>query len=325
MARGLFSQSVCLLTDGRTAIEDVKSVLQAHGFEIVREVPPPKDPVFGGPGLSISFLPAVNGLVAVDVVNQPWPDAMGDPKADAMTFGGWTLGFFGPFTYPGGLARAQKNVFAWEGAGTVCEGYRGFIRLRLSYVFGSDRSAPTLPEHYNPVAELMFLSRMALAILNARGVICYFNPNGEVLRDRASFRKFWDRCTRQSKIPLPLWTNVRFFHFDNEMHDEMLFMDTVGNAQLDVRDIEAVFPAAKCRAADVGYHLLNFTHYLLDLGRDLRTGESVDGPYDKEGSWCIEALDPGFATPPRRVLRIYPKDAREMVYKALTDIGVARA
>jgi hypothetical protein len=321
MPRGFFSQSVCLLTDGRMAIEDVKSVLQAQGFEIVEGVPPPKAPVYGGPSLAISFLPAVNGYVAVDVVNQPWPDAMGDPKTDAMTFGGWAFGFFGPFTYPGGLARAQKFVFSWEGAGTVCEGYRGFIRLRISYVFGSDGNAPILPQHYNPVAELMFLSRMALAILNAPGVICYFNPNGEVLRDRASFRELWDRCIRQSKIPLPLWINIRFFHFD----DELRLMDTVGNAQLDVRDIEAVYPSTKYKAADVEYYLRNATHYLLDLGRELRTGESVDGPYDNEGSWCIEALNLGAVAPPRRILRTYPKDARDMVHKGLIDVGAPRA
>jgi hypothetical protein len=99
--------------------------LQAHGFEIAKEVPPAKDPPFGGPGLTIPFLLAANGYVAVDVVNQPWPDAMGDPKTDAVTFGAWTFGHFGPFTYPGGLARAQQHAFAWEGVCTVCEGHRG--------------------------------------------------------------------------------------------------------------------------------------------------------------------------------------------------------
>jgi hypothetical protein len=77
MARGIFTHIRAYLpTDGRMAIEDVKSVLQAQGFEIVK-VPSPKDPAFGGPGLTISFLPAVSGYVAVDVMNQPWPDAMG--------------------------------------------------------------------------------------------------------------------------------------------------------------------------------------------------------------------------------------------------------
>ena len=37
MPKGLFSQGVALLTDGRTTIADVKSAIQAAGFNVERD------------------------------------------------------------------------------------------------------------------------------------------------------------------------------------------------------------------------------------------------------------------------------------------------
>ena len=68
-----------------------------------------------------------------------------------------------------------------------------------------------MPEDYDPVSEMMFLSRAVMALLKAPGVICYFNPNGEVLRDDEAFCEVWDACIQQQKLPLPLWLNIRFF------------------------------------------------------------------------------------------------------------------
>jgi hypothetical protein len=110
MAKGFFTQGVCLFTDGRLAIEDVKFLLQEQGFDVVKEVPAAQHEVFSGPGLTVAFLPEVNGYVAVDVVNQPWPDLMGDPKSDPLTFGAWTMGHFGPLAFPRGLARAAARL-----------------------------------------------------------------------------------------------------------------------------------------------------------------------------------------------------------------------
>ncbi|MBI1830087.1 MAG: hypothetical protein HYR84_01390 [Planctomycetes bacterium] len=48
-----------------------------------------------------------------------------------------------------------------------------------------------------------------MAVFRAPGVLCYFNPNGEVLRDRAGFRETRKACKDQEKMPLPLWMNIR--------------------------------------------------------------------------------------------------------------------
>jgi hypothetical protein len=317
MAKALFTQSVCLLTDGRTSLEDVKSALQGQDFEIVRETPSQKDWCFGGPTLIIPFLPEVNGYAAVDVVGQPWPDAMGDPKSDPVTFAAWSMGQFGPFAFPGGLARARQHAWAWEAGQTVPEGHCGFIRIRMSYAFGAGDDSPVLPEDYDPVPEMNFLSRAALALLEVPGVLCYFNPNGEVLRDHASFRELWTECEKQKEIPLPLWINVRFFN----LNERLGLMDTVGNGQLDLQDLEAIFPHAEYDPADIDYYLRNVTHYLLELDRGIRTGEAIDGPGESELSWTTEALEKGIVPPPRRILRLYPKAHRKAVREALAAIG----
>ena len=37
MAKGLFTQGVCLLTDGQPTIEDIRCALEENDFEIVKQ------------------------------------------------------------------------------------------------------------------------------------------------------------------------------------------------------------------------------------------------------------------------------------------------
>jgi hypothetical protein len=314
MARGYFTQGVSLLTNGQTTIDNVKSALHQQGFDIVKESPAGESWAFGGPTLVVAFLPEVDGYAAVDVVNQPWPDSMGDPNSDSTTFGAWAMGYFGPLAFPGSLARARQHAWSWQAGRTVPEDHRGFIRIRISYVFGGKEGAPIFPEEYDPVAEMQFLSRAVMALLKAPGVICYFNPNGEVLRDYSSFRELWDACTQQQKMPLPLWMNIRFFN----LNETLGFMDTVGNGQLELSDVEAVFPTERYAPGDIDYYLRNVTHYLLELDREMETGEEIDGPGESNLSWTMEVLDQEVIEPPRRVLRLYPKASSMAVKAALS-------
>lgn len=317
MAKGMFTQGISLLTNGQTTITDLKSALGRRGFEIVKESPAQENWAFGGPTLIIAFLPQINGYLAVDVVNQPWPDAMGDPKSELQIFGAWSMGNFGPFAFPGSLARAQQHAWIWKLAESVAEGHQGFIRVRISYVFGSNNEVLVFPKDYDPIAEMTFLNRAVLAIFEAPGVLCYFNPNGEVLRDFGAFREICDACTAQEQLPLPLWMNIRFFN----LSEELGFMDTVGNGQLEINDIEAIFPTDEYDPGDVDYYLRNVTHYLLDSDREMHTGEQIDGPGENNLSWTMEVLDQGLVDPPRRVLRLFPKESSEAVTNALSAIG----
>lgn len=317
MAKGFFSQGVCLLTDGKTIIEDVRSALEAEKLHIAKQTPAREDWCFSGPSLIIPFRPEVNGYAEVDLVEHPWPDTMGDPKTDPMTFGAWSMGHFGPLAFPGGLARARQHVWLWEAGRTVPEGHRGFIRIRMSYVFGTGQDARVLPENYQPLAEMMFLSRVVLALLNMSSVLCYFNPNGEVLRDGAGFRDTWDACEKQQKIPLLLWMNIRHFN----LNERFGLMDSVGNGQLEIQDVEAIYPRAEYDPGTISYYVSNVTHYLLDLDRAIKTGEAIDGPGESNLSWTIEVCKLGIVAPPRRVLRLYPKASGAAIREALAAAG----
>jgi hypothetical protein len=315
--KGLFTQGVALLTDGQTTIRHVRSALRQQGFDIVKEVPAQAEWAFGGPAVVIAFLPAVNGAAVADVVKEPWPDTMGDPKRDPVLFGAWGMGQFGPFAFPGSLARAQEQSWSWEPGRTVPAGHRGFVRIRTSYAFGGDQDPPVLPPDYDPAAELMFLSRAVLALLQAPGVMCYFNPNGEVLRDHAAFKKTWDACAAQGSIPLSLWMNTRFFKVDAGLG----LMDSVGNSQLDTRDVEVAFPTARYEPSEIHQYVRNVTQYLLDEKQELKDGARIDGPGDTSLSWRTELLDQAAIEPPRRVLRLYPKAESSAIRKALSALG----
>jgi hypothetical protein len=95
-------------------------------------------------------------------------------------------------------------------------------------------------------------------------------------------------------------------------------MDTVGNGQLDIRDIEAVFPKASYDPADVDYYLRNVTHYLLDMDGEIDTGEAIDGPGETNLSWTAEVLEEGLIEPPREVLRLCPRATSEAIGKAVS-------
>ena len=48
----------------------------------------------------------------------------------------------------------------------------------------------------------------------------------------------WSECLADKVIALPLWSNIRFFN----LNSRLTVMDTVGNSQFEVMDVEAIFP-----------------------------------------------------------------------------------
>jgi hypothetical protein len=133
---------------------------------------------FSGASLLVPYRTDVNGFFTVDVVNTTWPDGMGDPKSDVTTFAAWSMGHFGPWAFPHSLKRASQHAWGWAPAESIGQGHAGFIRIRLSYGFGAADDKPVLPRNYDPLDEMNFVSRLVLAVLNAPGLLCYFNPNG---------------------------------------------------------------------------------------------------------------------------------------------------
>lgn len=313
MPKGFFTQTFCLLTNGRASIADIRNAVVRSGFSVAKNVPAAESTHFGGPSIVVPFRPEVNGAVAIDVVNERWPDSMGDPKSDPLLFGAWSTAQYGPFTFPLGLERATQNAWDAPQCKSVGAQHGGYVRLRMSYGFGAREEDRVFPPDYDAMPELAFLNRLTDATLAVPNVLCYFNPNGEVLRDDRSFSATLRGCEEQKKLPLLLWANVRMYR----LNESLLFMDTVGNQQFDRPDVEAIFPASDYEPNEVAYYLRNVTHYLLETKREIKSGESFDGPGESNLSWVVEASEKSVVTPPRRVLRLCPQAVVNVVQSAL--------
>src|SRR5262245_53444375 len=91
-----------------------------------------------------------------------------------------------------------------------------------------------------------------------------------------------------------------------QANEKVAFMDSVGNSQLDLPDVESIFPLDKYDPGTIDYYLRNVTHYLLDSGGQIKTGVAIDGPCESNLSWTTESLEDALLSPPRPVLRLYP-------------------
>ena len=300
MPKGQFTHCACVLLDQAPSLDELKKLLA--DFEVRNQIDAGDQWAFAGPTLIIDFQPEQNGFVSVDIVDRPWPDEMGDPQTDAILFGAWTLGHFGPSTFPGGLERAAQQCWAWEPGETMPQRHKAFVRIRTSYVFGGDKNAPVIPPNYDPVGEMEFATRLATAILNAPQALCYFNPNGEILRDKADIQESLNFAAEHGFPALDIWSNVRLF----KINDEWALMDTVGNEQLDIPDVEAVFATDNYDPNEIDNFLRNVSLYLHKEGEIINDNDTMDGPGNVP--WQAQQLEEATSGPPRRVLRWHPLD-----------------
>jgi hypothetical protein len=313
MAKGLFTQGICVLLEH--AIDSAQIETALSGFEIVgrHEATGPDDPTCT---LVLRFRPEVAGHVLVSLSPKPWPDDMGDPEESAELFVAWSLGQFGPLAFPGCLARACEQSWAWEEGRETPLKHKAHIRILTSYVIGRDEDedqAPgvddeetqLLPEDYDSLAELQFLMRVVSPLMELPGVICYFNPGGEVLRDATGLRQGLNHAWLHDFPPLDMWTNVRLY----QATESWSLMDTVGNGQFDLPDMEAIFHADSYKASEVEEFLRNASLFSLREDNDFEEGDTADGPGGVV--WMALECDEALADPPRPTIRWVPEDGNE--------------
>lgn len=314
MAKGLFTQGIVVLLRQRVSIEEVAAVID--DFYPSDPIEPSEDWTFLGPAVLMNMDEDGSGKVVVDVVDHPWPDSMGgqpDPSSDSgdaaeaqKIVDAWGLGNFGPHTYPGSLQRACEQSWVWEEGRELGDQAQAFIRVRTSYVLGEDDDSPILPEGYEPFDELALVTEIAAAITELPQAICYFNPNGEVLRDLKTLNESFEYAEENDFPPLDLWSNARLFRLENEW----AVMDTVGNSQLDLLDVEACFHAESYDFAEVESFLRLVTCFLEENEEPIEDGDSVEGPGEKV--WKVWRMENSIASPPRSVLRCLPQDDRDV-------------
>lgn len=303
MAKRFFTQSASILLSRATSLDAIVPLLSE--FTIAKRMDESTAPELAGPSLVLSYRPEVNGYVSVDIRNKRWPDLMGDPKTDPTLFAAWSMGYYGPLTFPGGLKRAREHLLAWPEGKEFVERHEAFIHVSASYVFGAEKEVKVLPPDYDPLPEMHFVTQIALALLKHPDALMYFNSNGEILANEMSLRKSLNHHGQHQLPPLNIWTNIRMFRFDRDW----ILMDTVGMGQLDRPDLEACFPAEKYDGNDVAYFLRNCCLYLLNKGEVVKNKDTMDGPGDIR--WQAHHVEKPIVAPPRRVIRWFPLDGTE--------------
>ena len=298
MAKGLFTATLAVLFESAPSLEQLERAL-ADADLVGRRDAAPGNPWLGGDSLLVRMRPEVNGVVTLDIVDAPWPDGMGDPKSDPELFGAWSLGAFGPFTFPGALARAATQAVLWPEASGSVSRHRAFVRARASYVFGKGGDAPVIPEGYDAMAELFFVTDLCREVLKLEGAIGCFAPSGEVLLDRGSLEALLAEREQAELPPLDAWTNVRFFQLGDAVG--WALMDTIGNDQLGVHDLEAGFPTETVNPDEVASWLRMVTLYAMNNA--IADGDTIDGP---GGEWQATVTEEGLAPAPRPTLRWVP-------------------
>ena len=338
-AKGFFTQGAAVLLKRPVSLDDVAGVL--YGLEPTRSqgVPgdadgPTRHPADAyGSRLVVPFPASVpgaaRGTAAVDVAPIPWPDDMGDPEDAAgggmALFAAWSFGQFGPGAFPDNLAAAVAQSWHWDGAEAAVAKHAAFARVLTTYAVGSEPDDPVLPGDYDPAAELGFVTEICDRLLNLPGALCYFNPAGCCVWPAELYRKTRAYHADEGTAPHPLWANVRLMKFD----EDWSVMDTTGNLQLDLPDVEFVLKADRWDLHDADAQLRNLSLYLLDRGespaggRVIATGNTVDGPAPagavpgggrdrtSDVPWRATVCEDGVAAPPRRTLRLVAQDGTE--------------
>jgi uncharacterized protein DUF4261 len=308
--KGFFTQGAMVLTQRPLAADAVDDALRP--FRVVKRSPAEgeKNWTGGYPSWVIAWRPEVNGNVTVDVVDAPWPDNMGDPKSPGgqSLFAAWSMGFMGPMTWPGNLLRATEfaEAFGDKAAAEGAKRHQAFVRVRSTYVLGSEDEARTMPQDYQARPELDFVTSVAAALAAAPGALCYFNPGGETLLTAAELARTMEECRGSKLPPLPVWSMGRLSRIDDA--PPWMFADVVGMEQLDAQDHEACFRSDTHDPAEVMSFLRNTTNYVLENGPVIKDGHTTDGP---GGVWRAMELEEGLLPAPRPVLRWFPADGPE--------------
>ena len=244
MTPSIFSQGLCVLFREAISLDELEGILPtADHFERIDDST--CWPV-AGPMMVFDSGPHADGKVAVDMVDRPWPDGMGDPESDADVFHAWSTGHFGPITFPGSLRRAIACCQHDNEVKHLAAAHRAFIRIRATYVAFGATAGVVVPANYDAAAELLHLAKLCDAVMKHEKAVGFFNPNGEILCDRSYVRHLLELAdTRRSSI-WPLVANTRHFR----LNDELAVVDTVGNEQLGAVDVEVVCSAENSATAD---------------------------------------------------------------------------
>ncbi|MBN8614752.1 MAG: DUF4261 domain-containing protein [Deltaproteobacteria bacterium] len=296
MAKGFFTQGIAVLFDRTPNLDEITAAI---GVPVKKRMDAFETWAMSGPCVIVEHDAALNGYVSVDVVDRPWPDPMGDPKNEPMIFGAWSMGHFGPLTYPQSLERAWQHAYHHrESPREVVARHHAFVRVRLSYVFGAKEDAPVIPEGVDPRAELARVFALGRSLLGVEGASLLFVPGADLLFTRPQIDARLADARAGQRLPIDLYSNVRMFRLDG-LADGWTMMDTTGLEALDRTDLEVCFDRT-VQPAEIASFLRNLSLYVANRGDVFEDGHTIDGP---GGRWVARHIEKSLALAPRPVVR----------------------
>lgn len=297
--KGFFTQGIAVLLDKPVSLTGLKNLLPVeYRPEIMDE---DENGEVNRKNIAVVLPDLPEALVILDVFDKPWPDHMGSPDTEPDLFSAWGMGYYGPFTFPGSFERAVHFAKTDHQSVEFAKNHNAFIRVKTTYPRNNDTD-PIVPQNYNPIKELMALTAFLQKLLDHLPASIYFNPAGELLLSKQQVDGIMDFCNKENTYHLSLWTNSRLYNWD----DDFMFMDSVGNEQFDLPDIEVIIPK------EGEYDLTNVSNFINDISmhsidsfinlEDEEMFEAFDGT-----KWEILSSEKSLTDPPRNTIRLYPE------------------
>ncbi len=303
MTQYQYTQCIALFVDRRVSINDIAKKLS--DFQVVESNPVAKDWLHCGPSITIQFPAVSEGFVVIDTIDQTWPDGDDDSNPALELSHAWETNQFGLHSRPGSLARTREQLELLDEKSDSFEETVSCIRIRLAYRIEASQPDDLLSQDIDVQSEVSFLTSVAIALASLEGVIAFFNPSGEVLVDRATFEDNVRVCLDNDVPLIFLWTNVRLFRID----DSWAMMDTVGNGQFDLPDLEACFDFEQHESVRVSDFLWTVS-LLINENPEMEHAEAIE---DDEGLlWHLRPFDESLCDPQRFILRLIPQDGIEV-------------
>lgn len=281
-------------------------MLEKHGRTISAISEESPYPEMEGPSLRLPWGEGSTHSCLVDIVDGPWPDAMGSDEAEpGLISNAHMLGAYGPCVHPGALERAATIGGLTEVKTAAREQHHAFIRIRLtgtlleSSEHAGNEPAATAP---SPTEVLLWMAGIAAQVGVVPGAMGYFNPNGEVLLSIDSLIKMMDGAATEGLYPVPVLISVR--HFQSE--PGWTIADTVGMGQFGLPDHEMAISQDESNPGEYPLFLINLCHYQITSQAIIHGGETTTGPDDT--LWRAQEADASRAVPARAVLHWTKED-----------------
>lgn len=345
--KSFFNQCFVILFDKEINLNQLKPLLSKP---IVNERDNTDSHYFWGPTLAVEYQsksePLLNGQVYIDYINEQWPDDMGEKNKEILA--AWTMSHFGPYAFPGGLWRSTKQSWSWQEAEDKVSNHCSYVRIRLNYISPKgnpnlkpeidrtklspdylqfeaelddetnelldelEEKSPTIPlDMINPVEELEFMTEITLELLKHENAICYFNPNGEMLLTYDLLKDKYDYAINNQLPALTSWINIRLVNIKKNIY----LMDSVGNDQLDIHDIEVLFNNEDFEFADIDNFIRSLSQYIFDKKVKIADYGEFEGP--NESKWLAFNIEfkkdfENLYPPSRETLRLIPEDYKKL-------------